>query len=459
MIPLILGHRARRLLARTRLRSAAALLVVAAAAAGCGLDDPAAPSLGVDDSEVIQSCRSTNVQGAAYDGTVCGGSTIDNCSKGLLYTCRRANGNNCTFKQSCAIGCITGPNSTPVTVNTPRPVANDACYNGPAPLTLSSGTTVGGNYVTMTATLPQAHTPYAVVNLEGTNNLVPPVCDVPMLMPPSQTTLSFVEPTGPVTTTTSVPLNVLLSFNDSGGRSRVIVSVPTPLTLTPGGSVTIPPLASFTVTDGGGAPITVIPGGGNAFTNATIAMPAPVGGVNVTVTTSPAGAFTSNGSFVIPVGCARSTTSGVLTATSTASSSIAATITATSGAGSPFTRNVTITPPALDIQSVALNPQTVTGGNSVSATVTLNRNVLASDPSSVVSIRLSEGLVSGSQLATFPGCAGAPACTGPATVPVGSRTVTVSLSTQHPSTQDIITVAAMASWALNSASRNLTINP
>jgi hypothetical protein len=459
MIPLVLVHHARRCFSRTRLRSAATLLVIAAAgAAGCGLEDPTDPRLGVDESEVIQTCRSTNVQGAAYDGTVCGGSTIDNCSKGLLYTCKRANGSNCTFKQSCSIGCITGSNSTPVTVNTPRPVANDACYNGPAPLTLSTGNTVGGNYVTMTATLPQAHTPYAVVNLEGTNNLVPPVCEVPMLMMPDATTLSFVEPTGPVTSTTTVPLNVLLSFNDSAGKSRVIVSVPTPLTLTPGGSVTIPPLASFTVTDGGGTPITTIPGGGNAFT-ATISMPAPVGGVNVTVTTSPAGAFTTNGSFVIPVGCARSTTSGVLTATSTASSNLAATITATSGAGSPFTRNVTITPPALDIQSVALNPETVTGGNSVSATVTLNRNVLASDPSSVVSIRLSEGLVSGSPLATFPGCTGAPACTGPATVPVGSRTVTVTLSTQHPSTQDIITVAAMASWALNSASRNLTINP
>jgi len=443
-----------------RLLGAATLLVIAAGAAGCELQDPADPNLGVDESEVIQSCRSTNVQGATYDGTVCGGSTIDNCSKGLLYTCKRGvAGNNCTFKQSCSIGCITGPNSTPVTVNTPRPTANDACYTGPAPLTMSTNSTVGGNYVTMTATLPQSHTPYAVVNLEGTNNLVPPVCEVPMLMFPNATTLSFVEPTGPVTATTSVPLNVLLSFNDSAGKSRVIVSVQSPLTLTPGGSVTVPPLATFTVTDGGGTPITTIPGGGNAFTNATIAMPAPVGGVNVSVTTSPAGAFTSNGSFVIPVGCARSTTSGVLTATSTASSNIAATITATSGAGSPITRNVTVTPPALDIQSVALNPSTVTGGNSATATVTLNRNVLASDPSSVVSIRLSDSLVSGTQLATFPGCTGSPACTGPATVPVGSRTVSVTLSTLHPSTQDFITVSASASWARNSASRNLTINP
>jgi hypothetical protein len=193
MLPLVLVHRARRLFGGTRLRGAATLLVIAAVAAGCELEDPADPSVGVDESEVIQACRSTNVQGATYEGTVCGGSTIDNCSKGLLYTCKRGvTGNNCTFKQSCSIGCITGSNSTPVSVNTPRPVANDACYTGPAPLTLSASTTVGGNYVTMTATLPQSHTPYAVVNIEGTNNLVPPVCEVPMLMMPDMTTLSFV---------------------------------------------------------------------------------------------------------------------------------------------------------------------------------------------------------------------------------------------------------------------------
>src|SRR5688572_13349911 len=47
MLPLVLGHRATRLLARARLRSAAILLVVAAAAPGCGLEDPVEPGLGV----------------------------------------------------------------------------------------------------------------------------------------------------------------------------------------------------------------------------------------------------------------------------------------------------------------------------------------------------------------------------------------------------------------------------
>lgn len=456
----VLVHPAQQFVVRTRRWAGMLLAAAALAASGCGLEtEPDGPQLGVDDSAIIQTCRSTNVQGAAYDGTVCGGSTIDNCSKGLLYSCRRATGNNCTFQQSCSIGCLTGPNSTPVTVNTQRPTANDACFNGAAPLTLSTTSTVGGNYITVTATLTQSHTPFAVVNLEGTNQIVPPVCNVPLLMPPSDTTLSFIEPTGPVSTTTTVPLNVLTSFNDSAGKSRVLVSVPTVLTLAPGGSVAVPPLASFSVTDGGGAPISVIQGGKNAFASGAISMPAPVGGVNVTVTHSPASAFVTNGSFVIPVGCTASTTSGVLTATSAATSNISATITATTGAGSPLSKSVTITPPALNIQSVALAPMTVTGGSSATATVTLNRDVLASDPTAVVSIRLSEGLSSGTQLATFPGCTGSPVCIGPVTVPVGARTASVTLSTQHVGTTDSITVAAMAAWANSSASRNLTITP
>ena len=166
------------------------LVLAAALAAGCGLaPEPDDPQVGIEASAIIQTCRSTNVQGAAYAGTVCGGSTIDNCSKGLLYTCKKSSGNNCTFKQSCAVGCLTGPNSTPVTVNTNNPTASDACFTGAAPLTLSTTSTVGGSYITVTATLTQSHTPYAVVNLEGTNFIVPPVCNVPLLMMPSATTL------------------------------------------------------------------------------------------------------------------------------------------------------------------------------------------------------------------------------------------------------------------------------
>jgi hypothetical protein len=449
-----------RLSARLLVIVASALAASALSASGCGIErEPLDDGVGEGTSEVIQTCRATNVQGAAYSGIVCGGSVIDNCSKGVLYSCQRTTGNNCTFSQSCSIACLTGPNSTPVSVNTSRPTAQDACFNGAPPLTLSTTNTVGGNYVTMTATLAQSHSPFAVVNLTGTGFEVPPLCDVPVLMPPTATTVSWVEPTAPVSSTLNVPLSVLTSFNDSNGRSRTLVAVPTTLTLTPGGSVITPPLATFRVTDASGNDISTIQGGSNAFAKGTIAMPAPVGGVNVAVTSNPSSAFVTNGSFTINVGCTSNSTSGVLTATTSATSNLAATVTATTGAGAALSKNVTITPPALRIETMTLAPSTVKGGNSLTATITLNRNVAASDPSSLTSVRLSPGLVSNSKLASFPGCTGSPACIGPITVPVGSKTASFTITTQTVGTQDILTVSVDATWSIQTASAQLTINP
>lgn len=456
-----LGHPASNLVEQApTARAALICAVVLAIAQGCGLDaDPEGPETSIATSALVQSCRATNVQGAPYDGIVCGGSVIDGCSKGMLYSCRRATGNNCTLSQTCAIACLTGPNSTPVTVNTSTPRASDACFTGAAPLSLSTTTPRGGDNVTMTATLQQAHSPYAVVNLTGTTPEVPPLCNVPVLLMPGATTVSWIEPTAPVASTTAVPLSVLTSFNDSAGKGRNLVSVPITLTLAPGGSVTVPPLASFSVTDGAGNAISTIKGGTNAFAQSTLSLPAPVGGVNVTVTSNPASAFVTNGSFSIHTGCTSTSDSGVLTATSALGSNLAADITATTGVGASFTKNVTITPPALAIQSIALTPQTVKGGTSLTATVTLNRNVLASDASSLVSVRLSEGLISGTPLATFSGCTGSPACTGPLTVPVGALTASLPISTHTMTSQDAITISASATWSNSSASRNLTINP
>lgn len=442
---------------------AAALLIYAMTCAvtpACGIDaEPVEPETSVATGELVQTCRSTNVQGAPYDGIVCGGSTIDGCSKGMLYSCRRATGNNCTLSQTCAIACLTGPNSTPVSVNTNSPRASDACFTGAAPLAFSTSNPVGGDNVTMTATLTQSHSPFAVVNLTGTTPQVPPLCNVPVLLMSGATTVSWIEPTAVVSTSTAVPLSVLTSFNDSAGKSRNLVAVPITLTLAPGGSVAVPPLASFSVTNGGGTEISTIPGGTNAFAQGTLSLPAPVGGVNVTVTSSPSSAFVTNGSFQIHTGCTTTSDSGLLTATATATSPLAATISATTGVGPTFTKNVTILPPALAIQSISLSPLTVTGGSSTMATVTLNRSVLASDASSTVTIRLSEGLLTGTPHATFPGCTGSPACTGPLVVPVGAATASLAISTFAVSSQDEITISASAPWSNSSASRNLTINP
>ena len=447
-----------------RARRALTIPIALSILAACGDGDPEKQlRIGERSGALTQTCTAQNIAGYPYSGTVCGGSVIDGCSPGVLYSCTggaRGTTNNCTLSTSCSVGCLTGNNSTPVTVNTQTPQASDACFNGTAPLILSSSSSTGGNNVTLTFTLTQSHSPYAIVNLNGLNNLVAPPCNVPVELPATANSISLTQPTSVVTSTSQAPIWTLISYTDASSRkNRNLVSLTTPLTLQPGGSVVVPPLASFSVTDALGAPITTIAGGANAFTQGSLSGPAPFGGAKVTVTTSPAGAFTTDGSFTVDAACTSNSNWGILTATSTATSNIAATVTASSGAGSPISKNITVTPPPLAIQSVALNPTSVTGGGTSIATVGLNRAVNGSDPTAVVSIRVSEGNLSGAQIATFPGCTGSPACTGTVTVPVGASSASVTLSTSAVSTQDQVTVAASATWSNTSASKNLTINP
>jgi hypothetical protein len=438
-------------------------------AGACGLDSgPADEMVSAEQrsSTVVQTtCTATNVSGNPYKGKLCGGAFIDNCSPGLVYSCRggpRGTTGNCTLAQSCSVACLTGAGDTPVTANigNATPVANDACFNGPAPLTFSTNSTTGGSYVTMTGTLTQAHTPYAIVNFKGTTADVPPLCSPPLFLFPNATSVSWIEPTNVVAAPKTVPLWALISFNDSSGAGRNLVSVANPLTLNPGGTLPNPPLESFSVTDANGTPISTIPGGSNAFARGTLpaSTPAPVGGTRVTVTSNPAGAFVTDGSFTIDPGCTSNSTWGTLTATSSLTSNLAATVTATNGAGA-LSQNVVVTPAPLAVQSVTLAPSTVTGGGSLTGTVSLNRVVLSSDSSSTVSVRISEGGISGAQMATFSGCTGSPACTGTISVPQGSQSASFTISTSSVASQDFVTVAAGAPWSNRSASAQLTINP
>src|SRR2546426_906686 len=199
-----------------------------------------------------------------------------------------AQGKNCTLTQTCSTGCLTGVNDTPVTANIgfATPVASDTCFADTAPLTLSTNATIGGSYVTLTATLTQPHLS-AFVNFEGATLDVPPLCGnlIPLTIAPGATSVSWVQPTNVVTTPTTVPLNVLISYIEAAsGRLRNLVSVSSPLTLNPGGTLPTPPLVSFSVTNAGGTPISTIPGGTNAFAIGTLpaATPAPVGGTRGT---------------------------------------------------------------------------------------------------------------------------------------------------------------------------------
>ena len=274
--------------------------------------------------------------------------------------------------------------------------------------------------------------------------------------------MSWVQPTGVVTTPTTVPLNVLISYTEAAtGRLRNLVSVGSPLTLNPGGTLPVPPLVSFSITNAGGTPISTIPGGTNAFASGTLppSTPAPVGGTRVTVTSSPASAFVTDGSFVILPACTTNSDLGVLTATSSVLSNLPATVSATTGAGAILTQNVVVTPPVLQIQSLTLTPGAVIGGGSLTATVALNRVVQATDASSTVSVRVSPGSPSNVQVATFAGCTGTPACSGSFTVPIGANSASVTITTSAVSAQQFVTVSASAPWSNSSPGAQLTINP
>src|SRR5213593_324391 len=129
----------------------------------------------------VPICTATNILGFPYSGLVCGGALIDNCTPGALYQCSAGfPQSNCTFAQACAVGCLTGPTTTSVTLNTSAPTAVDACFIGPPPLTLSTNSTLGGNDVTMTATLTEPHSALgggAGIQLLSNSSLVPPLCN------------------------------------------------------------------------------------------------------------------------------------------------------------------------------------------------------------------------------------------------------------------------------------------
>src|SRR5438067_2195894 len=212
-------------------RLSAVPLVFFVFAGACGPDlappDEFAPTE-VRSSAVVQTCTATNVSGNPYRGQLCGGAFIDNFTPGHIYHCTggpRGTTGNCTLAQSCSVGCLTGPGDTPVTANigTATPVANDACFTGPAPLTFSTNATTGGSYVTMTATLHNPHSPYAVVNFQGTTADVPPLCDVPLLLQTNANSVSWIEPTYVVASTKNVPLWTLISFIDSSRALRNLV--------------------------------------------------------------------------------------------------------------------------------------------------------------------------------------------------------------------------------------------
>ena len=289
---------------------------------------------------LIQTCTARNVRGVAIKGTICGGSFITfGCEPGVLYRCTDQGTSNCTLLTACAVGC--GTSST---------TGSDSCYSGAAPLTVTPTSTPGGNEVTATVTLTEAHPRGAIDNMRidrGDLIAARAFCNV-LDVPAGSSSVSFNMPSAVVGAATPVRAWTNLSFTTASGFSRQVVSRATTVTLQPGGTAPPPPaIASFTLTPSSIAP------GGVSFMDVTLAHMAPAQalpaaqGLPITVTSSDpsVASVIANGQPVITPGCTKGGGAATLRAASSVSQQTVVTVSASSGAPgqSPVT-SLTITP-------------------------------------------------------------------------------------------------------------------
>ncbi len=314
--------------------------------AACGIAAAGMPPLAA--ATPVQVCTAQNAAGYPYEGRVCGGSTYGDCTPGALYQCQKGPRNavnNCTLLQACAVGCLTGQNTTPVTLNTQRPRADDACFSGSAPLALSTTSLLGGDAVTLTVTLSETSTSPGgpIINLGvDRGDLVPKnFCAVPFRLPGGPSSLSFRLPTAVVASPADVNLHVLLSYNDTSGIGRALVSTVSTLTLNPGGTEPPPPpLASFSLT-----PSTIGPGQSSVM-DVALSDLAPAKGVAISVLSSDSAVASVIGQPFVPGGC--TTANGGVAALQAAKSvpqTTTVTVSASSGAPNqtPLTNPLTVT--------------------------------------------------------------------------------------------------------------------
>ena len=330
-----------------------------------------------------QTCTATNVGGSAYDGFVCGGSVIDDCTPGAIYQCQGGGVqdpvNNCVLAEVCASGCLTGPNSTPPTANTDFPVANDDCFAGTRPLTVSPADPVGGTDVTVTATLSESQNTAngPILNLLGGGVLIPhPFCAVPFRLAPGATTspasVDFGLPTAVVDVETPVHLYAGISYTDTSGRGRFLVSVPFTVRLQPGGTEPPPP-AVKAVTVGP----SIIGPGDLAIGDVELVKFAPARGIRATLTSSHpevAAIIENNQPFVMGA-CTMSPGVFNIQAAPVVDQDTTVTISATSGAPNevPATTTLIVRATELDLAKVSLSPDSVLAGGSSTGTLTMTR--------------------------------------------------------------------------------------
>src|SRR5437870_3851879 len=297
-------------------------LVIAVASGFALIGCPAA----VADAAPVQTCTAQTLQGFPISGTVCGGTTYGfQCSAGVIYKCNsgpRFQQNNCTLSQVCSVGCITRGSGSASTA--------DACFSGAAPLTLSTNNTLGGADLGLTVTLAAAHPSGAFTNLKiDRGDLVPgQYCGVPNLLA-GQTSVSFALPTAVVSSPANVKLFVDLAYTDASGVNRQLVSVPSVLTLNPGGTEPpAPEILNVTLT-----PSTIGPGGVSIM-DVELAKMAPARGIPISVSSSnpSIASVIANGQPVVLGGCIYGGGAETIQAANSVPNSTTVTISASSGA-------------------------------------------------------------------------------------------------------------------------------
>ncbi|MFL5364023.1 MAG: hypothetical protein ACJ781_00950 [Myxococcales bacterium] len=458
------------------------LAVVAAAACGGGEGPPDTQPSQPRSSELVQTCTAQSIRGTPLQGTLCGGDPArgtNGCEPGVLYRCTNATSNNCTLLTACAVGCETSGNLA------------DTCYSGPAPLTVTPTSTTGGNEVTATVTLTEAH-PHGVIDNMRINKgdliAARAFCNVQDI-PATGNSASFNMPTAVVSAPTPVNAWTILSFTTAAGSSRDVVSRTTTVTLQPGGTTPPPPaLASFTL-----SPSSIAPGGVSLM-DATLAHMAPAEAlpaaqgtlVHVTSANPAVASVIANGQPVIQPGCTTGGGAETIQAANSVPQQTVVNISATTGdpGNKVVTNPITVTagctpkscfdlpanqcagpdgcggtlacgcsggqvcgsngmcgtaPPSPGVSSLSLNPSSLRGGSSSTGTVTLNMAA----PSGGLGVFFS----SSSASATPPGSI---------VIPAGQTSATFPVSTSRVGSTTSATITASSN---GSASAVLTITP
>jgi hypothetical protein len=223
------------------------------------------------------TCTAQNIRGYPTSGTVCGGSMhAHSCTPGAVYECKSGalgQTDNCKLLRACVTGCQTGPTTGNIV---------DSCLSGPAPLTLSTTNTLGGNEIGVGITLAAAHAGIAYVNLKiNRGDLVPGAYCSGRDLAQGVSSANFALPTAVVPAATDVTFWDDISFTDASGSTHEVVSTPTVLTLNGGGTEPpAPAIASFTLSPSS------VAAGGSSVMNVRLTHMAPARGIAVNVASS-----------------------------------------------------------------------------------------------------------------------------------------------------------------------------